>query len=53
LEKMKTQKTIQWILNLSDGTNSINDIAKISKINSSFLLEISEILLKQKLLLKL
>ena len=53
LEKMKTQKTIQWILNLSDGINSVNDIAKTSKIDFSYLLEISELLTKEKLLLKI
>ncbi len=42
-----------WILNLSDGNNSLLDIAKISKIPFSIVLKIANLLNEKKLLTKI
>jgi len=47
---LKQKKAIQWILNLSDGTNSLRDIQQRSKLEYEILLEMAELLKNKKLL---
>ena len=47
---LKQKKAIQWILNLSDGTNSLRDIQKRSGLEYEILLEMAELLKNKKLL---
>jgi len=47
-----TTLRINWILNLSDGTNSLSDISNISGIEYNLIKETSELLLKHNLLKK-
>jgi aminopeptidase-like protein len=49
-EKAKLQMAILWILNLSDGTNSLLDIAEKSNCGFNLIKDASTILLKNKLL---
>jgi aminopeptidase-like protein len=49
-EKAKLQMAILWILNLSDGTNSLLDIAEKSSCGFNLIKDASTILLKNKLL---
>ena len=47
---LKQKKAIQWILNLSDGTNSLRDIQQRSKLEYEILLEMAELLKNKELL---
>ena len=47
---LKQKKAIQWILNLSDGTNSLRDIQQRSGLEYEILLEMAELLKNKKLL---
>ena len=47
-----TTLRINWILNLSDGTNSLSDISNISGIEYGLIKETSKLLLKHNLLEK-
>ena len=49
-EKAKLQMAILWILNLSDGNNSLLDIAQKSNCGFDLIKDASTILLKNKLL---
>ena len=49
-EKAKLQMAILWVLNLSDGNNSLLDIAEKSDIGIGLINDASTILLKNKLL---
>ena len=47
---LKQKKSIQWILNLSDGTHSLRDIQQRSGLEYEMLLEMAEFLKNKKLL---
>ena len=49
-DSLEQKKAIQWILNLSDGKNSLRDIQARSGLNYDILLDMSELLLKKQLL---
>ena len=49
-DKAKLQMAILWILNLSDGSNSLLDIAEKSSCEFELIRNASTILLKNKLL---
>ena len=49
-EKAKLQMAILWILNLSDGNNSLLDISQKSSCGFDLIKEASTILLQKKLL---
>ena len=44
---------INWVLNLSDGKNSLLDISRISGLEYDFIKKISNLLVKHNLLKKL
>ena len=48
-----TALSISWVLNLSDGRNSLSDISRISGIEYNLIKETSELLLKHNLLKKI
>jgi aminopeptidase-like protein len=48
-----TVLSINWVLNLSDGRNSLSDISRISGIEYNLIKETSELLLKHNLLKKI
>ena len=48
-----TALSINWVLNLSDGRNSLSDISRISGIEYNLIKETSELLLKHNLLKKI
>ena len=49
-EVIVKEKAIMWILAFSDGTNSLSDISKRSKIDFSILKDVSQLLLENKLI---
>ena len=53
MQRRDFELAIQWILNMSDGTNSLFDISKKSKISYSLIEEAIESLIKANLLEKI
>ena len=51
-DSLKEKQAVQWILNLSDGTNSLKDIEKRSGLEFKILEKISNLLIEKKLLSK-
>lgn len=49
-DSLEQKKAIQWILNLSDGRNSLRDIQNRSGLNYKILLDMAELLVKKQLL---
>ena len=49
-DSLEQKKAIQWILNLSDGRNSLRDIQNRSGLNYNILLDMTELLVKKQLL---